>query len=107
MGRSDPHPAGRYVPDSPTSTSVPSIAPSHEPHLQRNAPTRKDDAPDFWYDSGEKALAAAKKAIKGHLDFRYQSSATEDGRLCFEVVEGETVLGRHWVGKPSRTDFAI
>lgn len=96
----------RDVPPPPASTPGPSAVPPKQPHPQRNGTARKDDAPDFCYDSGEKALAAAKKAIKGHPDFRYQSSATEDGRLCFEVLEGRTVLERHWVGKPSRTDFA-
>ena len=57
----------------------------------------KDDALVFWYDNGEKALSAAKKAIKGHSDYRFHRTRLPDGTDCFEVVSGTKVLERHCV----------
>ena len=57
----------------------------------------KDDALVFSYDSGEKALAAAKKAIKGHPAYRFHRATLPDGTDCFEVVEEQKVLERHCV----------
>jgi len=53
--------------------------------VRRSMP--KDDALVFTYDSGEKALAAAKKAIKGHPAYRFHRATLPDGTDCFEVVE--------------------
>ena len=55
----------------------------------------KDDALVFTYDSGEKALAAAKKAIKGHPTYRFHRTSLSDGTDCFEVIEGTKVIERH------------
>lgn len=63
--------------------------------VRRSMP--KDDALVFTYDSGEKALAAAKKAIKGHLAYRFHRATLPDGTDCFEVVEDQKVLERHCV----------
>lgn len=60
-------------------------------------PAPKDDALVFTYDSGEKALAAAKKAIKGHPAYRFHRATLPDGTDCFEVVEDQKVLERHCV----------
>lgn len=58
---------------------------------------KKDDALIFMYDDGEKALTAAKKAIKGHSDYRFHRTRLPDGTDCFEVVSGTKVLERHCV----------
>ena len=63
--------------------------------VRRSMP--KDDALFFTYDSGEKALAAAKKAIKGHPAYRFHRATLPDGTDCFEVVEDQKVLERHCV----------
>lgn len=63
---------------------------------------KKDDALVFWYDNGEKALAAAKKAIKGHSDYRFHRTRLPDGTDCFEVVSGTIVLERHCVTNKNR-----
>ena len=68
--------------------------------VRRQAP--KDDALVFTYDSGEKALAAAKKAIKGHPTYRFHRSALPDGTDCFEVVDNNKVLERHCVTNKNR-----
>ena len=57
----------------------------------------KDDALVFRYQDGEQALAAAKKAIKGHPSYRFHRHRLEDGTDCFEVVEDNNVLERHVV----------
>ena len=57
----------------------------------------KDDALVFTYENGEKALSAAKKAIKGHPDYRFHRTRLPDGTDCFEVVSGTKVLERHCV----------
>ena len=57
----------------------------------------KDDALVFTYDSGEKALVAAKKAIKGHPTYRFHRAALPDGTDCFEIVDNNKVLERHCV----------
>lgn len=62
----------------------------------------KDDALVFWYDNGEKALSAAKKAIKGHSDYRFHRTRLSDGTDCFEVVSGTKVLERHCVTNKNR-----
>ena len=64
---------------------------------ERKAP--KDDALLFTYDSGEKALSAAKKAIKGHPTYRFHRVTLPDGTVCFEVEDDRKVLERHSVVK--------
>ena len=53
----------------------------------------------FRYPDGEQALAAAKKAIKGHPSYRFNRHNLEDGTDCFEVVEDNKILERHMVSK--------
>ena len=65
--------------------------------VRQSAP--KDDALVFSYDSGEKALAAAKKAIKGHPTYRFNRQQLPDGTDCFEVSDGAKVIERHLVSK--------
>ena len=62
----------------------------------------KDDALVFTYENGEKALSAAKKAIKGHSDYRFHRTRLPDGTNCFEVVSGTKVLERHCVTNKNR-----
>lgn len=62
-----------------------------------NPKTPEDDALVFWYDNGEKALSAAKKAIKGHPDYRFHRILLPDGVDGFEVTDGTKVLERHCV----------
>lgn len=63
--------------------------------VRRFAP--KDDALIFTYPNGEAALAAAKKAIKGHPSYRFQRHQMEDGTDCFEVLDSSKVIERHCV----------
>ena len=77
-------PPGRYRRQNSGANSV-----------RRQAP--KDDALVFTYDSGEKALAAAKKAIKEKASLRFLRHILEDGRDCFEVLDGTKVIERHFV----------
>jgi len=61
-------------------------------------PTReKDDSLSFYYPDGEKALQAAKNAIKGHPDYRYERQRLQEGRDCFVVVGNGKVLERHFI----------
>ena len=62
-----------------------------------NPKTPEDDALVFWYDNGEKALSAAKKAIKGHPDYRFHRILLPGGADGFEVTDGTKVLERHCV----------
>ena len=57
----------------------------------------KDNALVFTYDSGEKALAVAKKAIKGNPAYRFHRTTLPDGTDCFEVTDGTKVMERHRV----------
>ena len=97
---------------SPTGNPVPPPTAADEPpkHYRRqnsgaNSVTRsaaKDDALVFTYDNGEKALSAAKKAIKGNPDYRFHRSTLPDGTDCFEVVSGTKVLERHCITNKNR-----
>lgn len=71
------------------------VQPKKGPVNKSPAP-KKDDALVFHYPDGEKALQAAKRAIKGHPEYRYQR-ANLNGTVCFEVTEGQKVLERHLV----------
>lgn len=53
--------------------------------------------PVFTYESGEQALAAAKKAIKGHPACRFHRTTLPDGTDCFEVTADQKVIERHVV----------
>ena len=59
---------------------------------------RYEDAKMLAYER-KKALAAAKKSIKGHPSYRFHRHKLEDGTDCFEVVEDNKVLERHVVQK--------
>ena len=110
----DNTPAPAAVPSfpSPSGNPVPPPTAADEPpkHYRRqnsgaNSVTRsaaKDDALVFTYDNGEKALSAAKKAIKRHPDYRFHRSTLPDGTDCFEVVSGTKVVERHCVTKKNR-----
>ena len=99
-----PAPAGNPVPP-PTAADEP---PKHYRHQNSGASSvthsaaAKDDALVFTYDNGEMALSAAKKAIKGHPDYRFHRSQLSNGTDCFEVVSGTKVLERHCVTKKNR-----
>ncbi len=88
------------VPPTPPLPTVPPPERASRRYSGVNPVTRKvpkDDALVFTYDSGEKALAAAKKAIKGHPAYRFHRHKLEDGTDCFEVVDGNKVIERHTV----------
>lgn len=97
----------RKVPQ--VETPPPPTPPPPERVVQRNSGANsvsrqkpKDDALVFTYDSGEKALAAAKKAIKGHPTYRFHLTSLSDGTDCFAVIEGTKVIERHCVTKRNR-----
>lgn len=82
----------------PASAPQPSALPrqnSGASSVRRSAPN--DDALIFTYPNGEAALAAAKKAIKGHPAYRFQRHQTQDGTDCFEVLDSSKVIERHCV----------
>ena len=59
---------------------------------------RKEKEPDvlvFHYPDGEKALQAAKNAIKGKTGYRYHRNKLSDGIDCFEVLSNGKVIERH------------
>lgn len=90
------------TPSSPT-TPQPAYAPKRNSGASSvRQSTPKDDVLVFTYDSGEKALAAAKKAIKGHPTYRFHRTTLPDGTDCFEVVEDQKTLERHNVTKKNR-----
>jgi hypothetical protein len=60
---------------------------------------RKDDALVFTYPDREKALAAAKKAVREDHSLSYERKRLEDGTECFEVSKGGKVLERHLINK--------
>ena len=62
---------------------------------KKRSERKQDEALVFYYPDGEKALQAAKDAIKGHPDYRYQRKCLEDGSDCFEVTDGNKALERH------------
>ena len=68
---------------------------------ERKAAPHKNDALVFRYPDGERALAAAKKAVKDHPSYRFHRQQLEDGTDCFEVVEGNKVIERH-INAPGR-----
>lgn len=82
----------------PAPAPVPAPAPSVSRPVRASRPMPKDDALLFRYSSGEEALLAAKKAIKGHLSYRFQRRQLPDGTDCFEVLDGSKVIERHIVG---------
>ena len=58
---------------------------------------REPDVLEFKYPDGEKALAAAKKAVKDNPALRFQRSHLHDGTDCFEVEKDGKVIERHIV----------
>ena len=87
-----------------TEPSTPALA-THPPSPPTNARKQDqanrrasmDNALKFSYDSGEKALAAAKKAIKRHPEYRFHRTTLPDGTDGFEVTDGKNVIERHIV----------
>ena len=59
----------------------------------------KADPLVFRYPDGEQALAAAKKAVREHPAYRFHRRNLPDGTACFEVLEGNKVLERHFVSR--------
>ncbi len=59
----------------------------------------KDDVLVFTYPDREKALSAAKKAVRENHSLSYERKRLRDGTECFEVSEGMKVLERHFFGK--------
>ncbi len=49
---------------------------------------------NFYYSTGEQALAAAKAAVRNNPSYRFHRSGD-----CFEITSGSTVIERHFVGK--------
>lgn len=104
--------AASAAPLFPTPTGNPTPPPTVAPpecFVRRNSgassvsqKTPKDDALVFTYDNGEKALTAAKKAIRGHPDYRFHRTRLPDGTDCFEVTNGTKVHERHCVTNINR-----
>ena len=82
----------------PAPAPAPAPAPPVSRPVRASRPMPKDDALLFRYGSGEEALLAAKKAIKGQLSYRFQRRQLPDGTDCFEVLDGSKVIERHIVG---------
>ena len=59
----------------------------------------KDDALVFTYPDREKALSAAKTAVRENRSLSYERKRFQDGTECFEVSEGMRVLERHFFRK--------
>ena len=59
----------------------------------------KDDVLVFTYPDREKALSAAKKAVRENHSLSYERKRPRDGTECFEVSEGMKVLERHFFEK--------
>ena len=57
----------------------------------------KSDALIFRYPDGEKALAAAKKAVKGNRVLTFHRKSLEDGTDGFEVIKDGKVIEMHLV----------
>ena len=60
---------------------------------------QKDGFLRFSYADGEKALAAAKHAVREHPSFRFHRTTLADGTDCFEVLDEGRVIERHEVVK--------
>lgn len=80
----------------PVQAAAPQCSGGHGSPLRTE---KTDDALLFSYDSGEKALAAAKRAVRRHADYRFHRTRLPDGTDCFEVTEGTTTIERHVVKK--------
>ena len=71
-------------------------------NLSMNSSQRKKTEPDvllFRYSTGEEALLAAKKRVKGDHSLRFHRSRLDDGTDCFEVVSESKVIERYCVDK--------
>ena len=74
--------------------------PGRRPRRVPAAPVApQDKALVFTYPDGERALAAAKRTIKEHPDYRFCRRLLPDGTDCFEVSDGPKVVERHRVAR--------
>ena len=97
-----PAPTGNLTPPPPTVEPPRHYSRQNSGASSVSRQMPKDDALIFTYDSGEKALAAAKKAIRGNPAYRFHRQQLPDGTDCFEVVDGQKTIERHTVAKKNR-----
>jgi hypothetical protein len=80
-------------------TSLPSPSPS--PVTPSSSPvtaTREEGPLLFHYPDGEKALAAAKSAVRSDPSLRIRHTKLPDGSDCFELHRDGRPIERHMVG---------
>ena len=82
---------------SPSSPATPSKRPS-EPSATSSAQTQEDAPLIFHYPDGEKALAAAKSAVRADPSLRIRHTKLPDGSDCFELHRDGKPLERHVAG---------
>ena len=93
---------GNYAPeeDTPPPPGIDDMPPERrKKEISRGE--KKNTEPEilvFHYPDGERALAAAKKAVRGRHSLIYGRKRLEDGTDCFEIIEGGKVIERHCVG---------
>ena len=77
---------------------APSVSPTARASIKN---TGKADVLVFRYPDGERALAAAKRAVREDRSLSFHRKRLEDGTDCFEVISDGKVLERHTVSDPS------
>ncbi len=82
---------------SPSSPATPSKRPS-EPSATSSAQTQEDAPLLFHYPDGEKALAAAKSAVRSDPSLRIRHTKLPDGSDCFDLHRDGRPIERHMVG---------
>lgn len=73
------------------STSLPKASPTPS-----DKTITEDRVAEFFHNSGEEALKAAKHSVRSHRGRTLGKVTAPDGTDCFEVSEGGTVLERHY-----------
>ena len=95
-------PQGSSETPPPPSSPPPASQPQRPRYIgspSRNSSPRKTEPEvlQFHYPTGEEALLAAKKRIKGDPSLRFHRTRLEDGTDCFEIVSENKVIERHCV----------
>ena len=83
---------------SPSSPTAPSKCPS-EPSATSSAQTQEDAPLLFHYPDGEKALAAAKSAVRSDPSLRFHRVTLPDGTDCFDLLRDGKLLERHMAAR--------
>ena len=80
-----------------TIVETPPPAPGRYKPMDEPKPAEEPEVLIFRYPDGEKALAAAKKAVRSNPTSRFHRSKLQDGTDCFEVISEDKVIERHVV----------